>query len=176
MLALLAGLVISRDTPSYGRERAGLILWGGWLIVTMVVFSFMSGTVHPYYAVALAPAIGALVAIGGRQLWQRRRSHLGPWRTRADDRGHRRLGLVPDGPGRLRLAELAGLDDSSSAAYSAHSCWRSQPARLKRFAVAAALVGSIAAIGGSAGFTRGDRRDRAQRLHPDGRTVHPRQR
>ena len=30
----------------------------------------MSGIVHPYYTVALAPAIGALVAIGGRALWQ----------------------------------------------------------------------------------------------------------
>jgi 4-amino-4-deoxy-L-arabinose transferase-like glycosyltransferase len=32
----------------------------------------MSGIVHPYYTVALAPAIGALVAIGGRALWRAR--------------------------------------------------------------------------------------------------------
>ena len=31
------------------------------------VFSYMSGIVHPYYTVALAPAIAALVAIGGRE-------------------------------------------------------------------------------------------------------------
>jgi hypothetical protein len=32
----------------------------------------MKGTVHPYYTVALAPAIAALVAIGGQVLWARR--------------------------------------------------------------------------------------------------------
>ena len=32
-----------------------------------VVFSFMSGTIHPYYSVALAPAIAAVVAVGGRR-------------------------------------------------------------------------------------------------------------
>jgi len=32
----------------------------------------MGGIVHPYYAVALAPAIGALVGIGGAALWRGR--------------------------------------------------------------------------------------------------------
>ena len=32
----------------------------------------MSGTVHPYYAVALAPAIAALVGIGSVELWRGR--------------------------------------------------------------------------------------------------------
>ena len=44
------------------RVRAGLILWGGALLVTALVFSFMEGTVHPYYSVALAPFIAATVA------------------------------------------------------------------------------------------------------------------
>ncbi len=39
-------------------------------MVTAGVFSFMSGTVHPYYSVALAPAIAALIAIAGRALWR----------------------------------------------------------------------------------------------------------
>jgi 4-amino-4-deoxy-L-arabinose transferase-like glycosyltransferase len=46
-----------------------LLLWGGWLLITGVVFSYMKGVVHPYYTVALAPAIGALVGIGARVLW-----------------------------------------------------------------------------------------------------------
>ena len=33
-------------------------------LVTGVVFSFAPGIIHPYYTVALAPAIGALVGIG----------------------------------------------------------------------------------------------------------------
>jgi len=32
----------------------------------------MSGTVHPYYAVALAPAIAALAGIGSLELWRGR--------------------------------------------------------------------------------------------------------
>jgi 4-amino-4-deoxy-L-arabinose transferase-like glycosyltransferase len=47
-------------------------VWGGWLLVTGLVYSLMSGIIHSYYAVALAPAIGALVGPGVVELWQRR--------------------------------------------------------------------------------------------------------
>jgi 4-amino-4-deoxy-L-arabinose transferase-like glycosyltransferase len=50
------------------------LLWGGWLLVTGAVFSFMAGTVHPYYNVALAPAVAALVGIAVAQLIRRRDS------------------------------------------------------------------------------------------------------
>ncbi|MFI9009411.1 glycosyltransferase family 39 protein [Actinosynnema sp. NPDC053489] len=53
-------------------ERVGLALWGGWLVVTAAVFSFMNGIIHAYYTVALAPAIGALIGIGAVALWRRR--------------------------------------------------------------------------------------------------------
>jgi len=45
------------------RERVdpGLALFGGWLLTTTVVFSLMSGPIHPYYVVLLAPAAAALV-------------------------------------------------------------------------------------------------------------------
>jgi len=59
-----------------GRVRASLLLWGGWLLVTGAVFSFMDGTVHPYYTVALAPAIAALVGISVAELLRRRDSWL----------------------------------------------------------------------------------------------------
>src|SRR5262249_35400481 len=42
--------------------------------VTATVFSYSQGIIHTYYAVALAPAIGALVAIGGAAAWRRRDS------------------------------------------------------------------------------------------------------
>ena len=54
--------------------RAGLVLWLGWLLVTGLTFSFMAGIFHPYYTVALAPAIGALVGIGALVLWRHRDS------------------------------------------------------------------------------------------------------
>ena len=37
-----------------------------------LVFSFMSGVFHEYYTVALAPAVGALVGIGGATWWRHR--------------------------------------------------------------------------------------------------------
>ncbi len=56
--------------------RAQLIIWGGWLLVTGLTFSYMAGIIHPYYAVALAPAIGALVGIGATELWARRHESI----------------------------------------------------------------------------------------------------
>jgi 4-amino-4-deoxy-L-arabinose transferase-like glycosyltransferase len=70
LIGLLAGLWFTRRTARTGGVRAGLLLWGGWLLVTGAVFSFMDGTVHPYYTVALAPAIAALVGISARELWR----------------------------------------------------------------------------------------------------------
>jgi 4-amino-4-deoxy-L-arabinose transferase-like glycosyltransferase len=75
LVALVAGLWFRRSAPRTDPTRAAMLLWGGWLVVTALVFSYMSGTVHPYYAVALAPAIAALVAIAARELW-RGRAHL----------------------------------------------------------------------------------------------------
>jgi 4-amino-4-deoxy-L-arabinose transferase-like glycosyltransferase len=74
LIALVAGLWLTRRAPRTDRSRAALLLWGGWLLVTAAVFSYSSGIIHTYYSVALAPAIAALVAIGGVQLWQRRES------------------------------------------------------------------------------------------------------
>jgi 4-amino-4-deoxy-L-arabinose transferase-like glycosyltransferase len=54
------------------RIRASVLLWGGWLVVTGLVFSFAQGIIHEYYAVALVPAIGGLVGIGVVELWRRR--------------------------------------------------------------------------------------------------------
>jgi 4-amino-4-deoxy-L-arabinose transferase-like glycosyltransferase len=72
LTGLVAGLWFTRRTARTASVRAGLLLWGGWLLVTGVVFSFMDGTVHPYYTVALAPAIAALVGISVIELWRRR--------------------------------------------------------------------------------------------------------
>ncbi|MEB3366815.1 ArnT family glycosyltransferase [Saccharopolyspora mangrovi] len=49
---------------------AGWVLWGGWLVVIGVMFSFAQGTMHPYYTTMLAPAIGAVVGAGLVRFWQ----------------------------------------------------------------------------------------------------------
>ena len=73
MVCLAAGLLITRRAPRVDPVRGALVLWGGWLVVTGVVFSYANGIVHPYYTVALAPPIGACVGIGAVLLWRRRR-------------------------------------------------------------------------------------------------------
>ncbi|MDG4801225.1 glycosyltransferase family 39 protein [Micromonospora sp. WMMD980] len=79
LILLVAGLWLAGRSARTDRRRAGLLLWGGWLLVTGLIFSFMSGIFHAYYTVALAPAVGALVGIGVTQL-RRARTAPGRWR------------------------------------------------------------------------------------------------
>jgi 4-amino-4-deoxy-L-arabinose transferase-like glycosyltransferase len=72
LLVLGVGLVVTLRRPRTDRARAALLLWGGWLVLTGLVFSLSRGIIHEYYTVALAPAIGALVGIGGVAAWQHR--------------------------------------------------------------------------------------------------------
>jgi 4-amino-4-deoxy-L-arabinose transferase-like glycosyltransferase len=74
LILLIAGLVLTARHARTDRLRAGLVLWGGWLVLTGLVFSLMQGIFHPYYTVALAPAIGAVVGIGSMLLWRARRN------------------------------------------------------------------------------------------------------
>jgi 4-amino-4-deoxy-L-arabinose transferase-like glycosyltransferase len=72
-LISLAGLLwLTWRRPRTDRLRAAAVLWGGWLLVTGLVFSYMNGIIHPYYSVALAPAIAALVGIGAVAAWRAR--------------------------------------------------------------------------------------------------------
>jgi 4-amino-4-deoxy-L-arabinose transferase-like glycosyltransferase len=71
-LALVLGIYLAARRRLSRNECAALTLWGGWLVVTSLVFSYMSGVVHPYYTVALAPAIGALIGLAGVWAWRQR--------------------------------------------------------------------------------------------------------
>ena len=64
VIAGASGLVLRLRAGRTDRRLVGYLLWGGWLAVHVLVFSFMSGVIHPYYSVILAPAIGALVGGG----------------------------------------------------------------------------------------------------------------
>jgi 4-amino-4-deoxy-L-arabinose transferase-like glycosyltransferase len=72
----VAGFWLTRTAPRTDPARAALLAWGGWLVVTALVFSYMNGIIHAYYTVALAPAIGALTGIGAILLWRRRSDTL----------------------------------------------------------------------------------------------------
>jgi 4-amino-4-deoxy-L-arabinose transferase-like glycosyltransferase len=72
LLLLVAGLWFTRKAIRTDRTRAALLMWGGWLLVTGLVFSYAKGIIHPYYTVALAPAIGAVIGIAATLLWRYR--------------------------------------------------------------------------------------------------------
>ena len=72
LISLAAMAWVSRRAARTDRTRAAALLWGGWVLVTGLVFSYMNGIIHPYYMVALAPGIAALVGIGAMALWRPR--------------------------------------------------------------------------------------------------------
>jgi 4-amino-4-deoxy-L-arabinose transferase-like glycosyltransferase len=67
---LLVGLVVSvRRRRRTDRELAGWLLWGGWAVLCLAVFSLSEGIFHPYYTVQLAPAVAALAGAGAVTLF-----------------------------------------------------------------------------------------------------------
>jgi 4-amino-4-deoxy-L-arabinose transferase-like glycosyltransferase len=72
VVLLAGGIWVTWRRPRTDSARASLIIFGGWLLSTGVTFAYMQGTIHPYYTVALAPAIGALVGIGSVLVWRHR--------------------------------------------------------------------------------------------------------
>ena len=60
------------DAAGVRTAVAALAAFAGWLVITALVFSLMEGIYHDYYTVALAPAIGATVALAGAIVWAHR--------------------------------------------------------------------------------------------------------
>jgi 4-amino-4-deoxy-L-arabinose transferase-like glycosyltransferase len=74
LILAVASLWLWRRRPRTDPARSAMLLWAGSLIVTVLVISLAQGIIHPYYSIAAAPAIGAMIGIGGSALWQRRSS------------------------------------------------------------------------------------------------------
>lgn len=72
LILLAAGLVATRRLRRTSATRAAFLVWGGSLLMTMVVFSYMAGIFHQYYTVALAPYLAAVLGMGADQLWKQR--------------------------------------------------------------------------------------------------------
>ncbi|MDQ0795091.1 glycosyltransferase family 39 protein [Streptomyces sp. B1I3] len=72
LLLLIAGVWLTWRAKRTDTARAAFLAWGGSLLMTALVFSFMAGIFHQYYTVALAPYIAALVGMGATVLWEER--------------------------------------------------------------------------------------------------------
>jgi 4-amino-4-deoxy-L-arabinose transferase-like glycosyltransferase len=69
LVAMVGVLVARRRRPRTDLVRAGVLLWGTWLVTFTVLFSGASELLT-YYTGALVPPIAALVAIGLRTLYR----------------------------------------------------------------------------------------------------------
>ncbi|WP_460067507.1 glycosyltransferase family 39 protein [Streptomyces sp. YKOK-I1] len=72
LILLVAGLVATRKLRRTSATRGLFLVWGGSLLITMVVFSYMAGIFHQYYTVALAPYMAAVIGMGAGLLWEKR--------------------------------------------------------------------------------------------------------
>ncbi len=151
LIGLVAGLWFTRSAPRTDRTRAALLLWGGWLVATVVVFSFMKGIMHPYYTIALAPAIAAVIGISARELWRGKQSVIprvvlatmlvttGVWNFILLDR-------TPEWLPWLRWVVLVGaILVSAVLAAGAH--------RLGRWTAVLAVAGLLFGLGATAAYT-----------------------
>ncbi|MFD8307222.1 glycosyltransferase family 39 protein [Streptomyces sp. NPDC059690] len=72
LILLAGGLVATRKLKRTSVTRASFLVWGGSLLMTTIVFSYMAGIFHQYYTVALAPYMAAVIGMGAGILWEKR--------------------------------------------------------------------------------------------------------
>ncbi|MCU1475454.1 MAG: hypothetical protein JWQ64_147 [Subtercola sp.] len=73
LVLMVVSFVLLRRQKRTDARRAVFVMFGGWLVLTGLLFSYMAGIFHAYYTVALAPAIAGLVGAGAVLLWNTRR-------------------------------------------------------------------------------------------------------
>ena len=115
LIALAALVWLSWRRPRTDQVRAAALLWGGWLVVTGLVFSYMSGIIHPYYTGGPGPRDRGADRHGGRHRLagpaqpDRRAGDRRPRRPGRGRGGDRMVGLGTARPlGRLAALAAAG--------------------------------------------------------------------
>jgi 4-amino-4-deoxy-L-arabinose transferase-like glycosyltransferase len=73
----IAALWFLRRAPRRDGQRAVLLVFGSWLVVTWLVFSYMQGIYHEYYTVALAVPMAVVLGAGAGVVWPHRREVVG---------------------------------------------------------------------------------------------------
>jgi 4-amino-4-deoxy-L-arabinose transferase-like glycosyltransferase len=151
LILLVAGLVATRRRKRTSVTRGAFLVWGGSLLITTVVFSFMAGIFHQYYTIALAPYMAAVIGMGTGILWEKR---SGIWASltlaaasvAAAAWGYVLLNRTPDHLPWLKwLVLVGGLAGALGLVFAG---------RLpRRLALAAAAVSVVAALAGPTAYT-----------------------
>ncbi|MET7270804.1 glycosyltransferase family 39 protein [Streptomyces flaveolus] len=151
LILLVAGLLVTRGRGRTDAIRASFLVWGGSLLMTLAVFSYMAGIFHQYYTVALAPYLAAVVGMGAAALWERRERirvslALAAAATATAAWGYVLLDRTPDYLPWLRwLVLVGGLVAALGLVFVG---------RLgRRIALAVAGLGVVAALAGPAAYT-----------------------
>ncbi|MFB7218241.1 glycosyltransferase family 39 protein [Streptomyces sp. NPDC056227] len=151
LILLIAGIWLTRRAKRTDIARAAFLAWGGSLLMTAVVFSFMAGIFHQYYTVALAPYIAALVGTGVTVLWEERAKWaasgvLGATVAVTALWSYVLLGRTPDYLPWLRWAVLIGGLVGAAGLLLAGRAGR-------RLALAAVGIGFVASLAGPTAYT-----------------------
>ncbi|MFE7705489.1 ArnT family glycosyltransferase [Streptomyces sp. NPDC057486] len=151
LILLVAGIWLTRRAKRTDVARAAFLAWGGSLLMTAVVFSFMAGIFHQYYTVALAPYIAALVGMGVTVLWEERAEWaasgvLGATVAVTALWSYVLLGRTPDYLPWLRWAVLIGGLVGAAGLLLAGRAGR-------RLALAAVGIGFVASLAGPTAYT-----------------------
>jgi len=79
LLALIAGLAGRGRARRTDQLRAGLVMWGLWLVTFGAIYSKMGNIPHTAYMASLAPPLAALSGTGIVLFWRRYRSASRLW-------------------------------------------------------------------------------------------------
>ncbi|MBO0856804.1 MAG: glycosyltransferase family 39 protein, partial [Nocardia sp.] len=77
LLAIVLVFVARGRRPRTDLIRGAAIVFAGWLVVDGLVLSFMNGTMHAYYTLAIAPAIAGVIGLAAHEMWRLRDRALG---------------------------------------------------------------------------------------------------
>ncbi|MFJ9719534.1 ArnT family glycosyltransferase [Streptomyces sp. NPDC101213] len=151
LILLVAGLVATRKRKRTSATRGAFLVWGGSLLITTVVFSYMAGIFHQYYTVALAPYLAAVIGMGTGLLWGRRSETwasltLAAASVAAAAWGYVLLDRTPDHLPWLKwLVLVGGLTGALGLVFAGRLT--------RRTALAAAAVSVVAALAGPTAYT-----------------------